>query len=172
MIPENIDEKDFRYTRVSNEDAKEFYENFMDILESFMKFMDIKEDINVVRPVIGRICERVDQRKDYYLYYHSDEQTVMHMSHEKEVALWIYWICKYKPIHFKKITEEEKFFSENGCTLSDAFAVYMIICIVIVNDQSKADCFTDDRINDLYYEMANRDFSKEAIIARINDLLQ
>lgn len=172
MRPKSIEEKDFRYHPPSSDDIKEMYDDLVDLVNHFIRYMKIKENLVVNRAIIGRICERIDQRKDYFMYYHSTEKEVMHMSHEKEAALWIYWICKYQPLHFSKIEDDEMFFIMNGCTVSDAFAVYLMISIVCANNPNKVSSFTPDRIEDLCYDFANRDFSKEAIMSRIVDLTE
>lgn len=172
MIPENIDEKDFKYNPLTSEMKKILYDELLDLIEDFLEYMKIKGDICVNRAVIGRICDRVDQRKDYFLYFHSTDEEVMHMSHEKEIALWVYWLCKYKPIRFKAIEDEEVFFINNGCTISDAFAVYLMLSIVCANNSLKCTVFTPNKIEELCYDFINRDFSKEAVMARINDLIE
>lgn len=172
MRPANIDEKDFIYTPLSPEEKKESYDELKDLLDDFIKFMKIKEDVSINRAIIARICERIDQRKDYFLYYHSKPDDIMHMSHEKEIALWVYWLCKYKPVRFKTMRDDEVFFTNNGCTVSDAFAVFLMLSIVCTNNPQKTSCFHPDRIDDFFYDFVNRDFSKEAIMARINDLIE
>lgn len=95
----------------------------------------------------------------------------MKMSHEKELALWAYWVCKYKPIHFNNVNDDEHFFNNNGCTVSDAFAAYIIISAVCAKKRKKAKYFTESVVEDLYYDLANRDFSKEALISKVTDLI-
>lgn len=150
---------------------KSSYDKFTVLLEKFIEFKQVSGDVVVNPAIIGKICERIDQRKDYFMYYHSEEGNVMHMSHEKEIALWTYWVCKYKPVHFAKRSDDSLFFTLNGCTLSDAFAVYLMISVVCDNKPKRAKKFTPDRINDIFYDFTNRDFSKEAVMSKITDLL-
>ncbi|MCM1244066.1 MAG: hypothetical protein NC293_00295 [Roseburia sp.] len=165
-------EEDFKYTlRPSNLIMQE-YKEFILVVEHFIELFHIKENVCINRSIIGRICERVDQRRDYYMYFHSEEGTVMHMSQEKEIALWAYWICKYKPIRFEKISDDECFFTEHGCTLSDALAAYMIKCIAEECKSGERVSFSYNEMEDLFYDLANRDFSKEAIISKVMDLIQ
>ena len=171
MLPEGICEEDFKYRTLSDEAILESYNEFRKLLQDFSSTVRQEGKLKIIKPVVCRICIRVDQRKDYYMYYHSDQEKVMKMSHEKELALWAYWICKYKPICFKEKKDDELFFLENGCMVSDAFAAYVIISTVCANNKEKAKYFSEEVVKNLYYDMANRDFSKEAIIARINDLI-
>ncbi len=171
MKPNGIDEKDFNYNLLPPAQFLKFYDEFMAFLDQFALTIKQHGDLVVNVPIIGRICVRVDQRKDYYLYYHSTENNIMHMSQEKELALWAYWVSKYKPVRFENVSDEEVFFAENGCTVSDAFSSYIIISAVCSNNEAKVAYFTDKVVADLNYDLTNRDFSKEAIISKINDLI-
>ena len=171
MIPKIISEEEFRYNQLDIDEIQEFYHKFIDLLNDFAYTVKEPGVLEVNLPLIARISVRVDQRKDYYMYYHSTSDKIMRMSHEKELALWSYWVCKYKPIRFKDSRNDEHFFNDNGCTISDAFAAYIIISAVCGKKKKKAKYFTEDVVKNLYYELANRDFSKEAIISKVNDLL-
>lgn len=170
MIPIGIREEDFKYRKLSNEAIQKAYNEFKELLIDFSHTVNYGE-LKIIRPVVCRICVRVDQRKDYYMYYHSKNNKIMKMAHEKELALWAYWVCKYKPIRFKDVKDDALFFVENGCMVSDAFAAYIIISTVCDGNKKRAKYFSKEIVENLYYDMANRDFSKEAIIARINDLI-
>lgn len=171
MIPKTIPEEEFRYNQLDSDEILEFYHKFIDLLNHFTYTVKEPGVLQVNLPIIARICERVDQRKDYYMYYHSTPDKIMRMSHEKELALWSYWVCKYKPIRFEDSRDDEHFFNDNGCTISDAFATYIIISAVCGKKKKKAKYFTEDVVENLYYDLANRDFSKEAIISKVNDLI-
>lgn len=171
MIPAGFDEKEFIYHHVSLAAEKKFIKEFYSLLEDFSNIVEMESRLEVNRQMLGHICTRVDQRKDYYMYYHSTEDKIMRMSHQKEMGLWAYWVSKYKPVRFVDKLDEERFFADNGCTVSDAFAAYIIISIVCDSNNSKAKYFTEEQTLKLYYDIANRDFSKEAIISRIEDLI-
>ncbi len=171
MIPSCIKEEDFRYSMLPPMKFCEFYQEFMDLLEDFSLTVKQCGELEVVTPIIGKICLRVDQRKDYYMYYHSTDGKVMHMSKEKELALWAYWINKYQPVVFKEKKDADMFFDVNGCTVSNAFAAYVIISTVCANVETKVTYFSDSVVADMYYDLANRDFSKEAIISKVSDLI-
>lgn len=171
MLPEGITEDKFIYNSLDSKQVLDFYNKFNNLLKDFARTIKQKGKLEVNLSIIGRISIRVDQRKDYYMYYHSTREEIMRMSHEKEMALWSYWVSKYKPIRFVKQKDDEDFFSTHGCTVSDAFAAYIIISIVCANNRKRAKYFTDKVVLDLYYDFANRDFSKEALISRVEDLI-
>lgn len=171
MIPNGMTESDFIYNQIGEEQVLNFYSEFMELLNDFSLTIKQSGELEACLPIITRICERIDQRKDYYLYYHSTKDKIMHMSQEKEMALWAYWVSKYKPIRFCDLLDDEIFFAANGCTVSDAFACYIIISIVCANNKKKVKYFTPDVVRELYYDIANRDFSKEAFISKVNDLI-
>lgn len=171
MIPAKIEEKDFIYEHVPADQVIIFREEFYALLEDFALTINMDARIEVNQPILSYICTRVDQRKDYYVYYHSTPEKIMHIAHEKEMGLWAYWISKYKPIRFASKVDDQRFFVQNGCTVSDAFAAYIVISIVCNSNNERAEYFTPKRVLDLYYDFSNRDFSKEAMISRIEDLI-
>lgn len=164
-------EEDFIYRHLENSAFQQFYNDFIELLDDFSNTVKMKAELEVNIPTLFRICTRVDQRKDYYMYYHSDEEKVMHMSHEKEMGLWAYWVSKYKPVRFSKMEQERLFYLNNGCSVSDAFAAYIIISIVCNSNNARAKYFDKNRVAKLYYDLSNRDFCKEAIISKIDDLI-
>ena len=173
MIPSCISEKDFKYQEIPASAVLSLRDEFYDLLDDFALTIKIGTNcqLQVNENILGHIFKRVDQRKDYYMYYHSTPSKVMHISHEKEMGLWAYWISKYKPISFVDDNDTSIFFMQNGCTISDAFAAYIIISIVCSNNKARAQYFTPKRVLDLFYDLSNRDFSKEAMISRIEDLI-
>jgi len=170
LLPDAISEKDFRYKTLSAKKIKKSYSYFKQLLDDFSMTIESGE-IEVNLPMVCRIFVRVDQRKDYYMYYHSTAKKIMKMSHEKELALWAYWICKYKPINFVDSLDDEHYFNSHGCAVSDAFASYIIISAVCAKNKKRAKYFSERVVKELYYDLANRDFSKEAIISKIADLI-
>ena len=83
MIPIGFKEEDFFYNKLTPDQIYSFYDEFSELLDDFSRTVDQDAEIEAVLPVITRICIRIDQRKDYYMYYHSENGRVMHMSHEK-----------------------------------------------------------------------------------------
>lgn len=173
MIPKTISPNDFVYRELPVNVVKNFCEEFYQLLEDFSLTVNLSFnfELEVNDSALVYICKRIDQRKDYYLYYHSTPQKLMYMSHEKELGLLAYWVCKYKVVRFVSKEDDERFFIENGCTVSDAFAAYIVISAVCNINNARAAYFTPGIVLGLFYDFANRDFCKEAVIARIEDLI-
>ena len=114
--------------------------------------------------MLYRIIERVDQRRDYYLYFHSNHDHAMHMSQAKETALFCYWLIKYKPISFENGYEEFTFFSENGYTVNEFYAAFLLMSFITGLDEDNAKYFNETAISTLTYSLTNREISKEALI--------
>lgn len=95
MIPEQfISPENFRYNTVSSETLYECAEKFktnFEIYQETMKklFPNYSMNMRINYPMIYRIIERVDQRRDYYLYFHSNHDHAMIMSQAKETALFV-----------------------------------------------------------------------------------
>ncbi len=173
MIPPCIQKEEFYYRDQPTSIIKKFCEEFRELLEDFANTIGVstESELEINYPALVHLYKRIDQRTDYFLYFHSRSDETMDMSQKKELALCAYWTCKYKVIRFSNIGEEEQFFLDNGCTVSDAFAAYILISSVCSRNEAKADYFTKRKVMELYYDFSNRDFSKEAIIARIEDLI-
>ncbi len=95
MIPEEYDELKFRYSPLSPEYIFESAAEFEDSLEKYKKVMvpwlkGYSTNFRINIPMLYRITERIDQRRDYYLYFHSTHKHAMRMSQAKEVALFSY----------------------------------------------------------------------------------
>ena len=117
------------------------------------------------------IFVRIDERKDYFMYFHSEDDS-MHMSLGKEIALEAYWISKYKPLRMKQIEDEVEFTKKFKVTISDVIAAMLIIAFLIDKDETLDDYFTEKKINTFIYDIFNRDISKEAMIMYVESFLR
>ena len=150
MIPGDINEEDFKYQLPPNEwfiEQKRKLENFIKIC---------KEKANL-------IFIRVDERTDYFRYFHSETES-MTISQEKEIALDAYWICKYKPFRLKSVDQEEEFYSFYRCSINEVIATMLITFFLCKKNSKLKKYFNENKINTLIYDMFNRDISKEAMI--------
>ncbi len=177
MIPKQfISSDDFRYNSVSPEylrdTTEKFNENFK-IYKEVLKnlFQNYSTNIRINYPMIYRIIERVDQRKDYYLYFHSNHDHAMYMSQAKETALFCYWLIKCKPISFEDAYEECSFFSENGYTINESYAAFLLMAFITGLDDSNTKYFNETAVSTLTYSLTNREISKEALILYVESFL-
>lgn len=177
MIPEQfISSENFRYNSVSPEYLYETTEKFKKNLELYKEvlknlFQNYSMNMRINYPMLYRIIERVDQRRDYYLYFHSNHDHAMYMSQAKETALFCYWLIKYKPISFENTYEECNFFSENGYTVNEFYAAFLLMSFITGLDEDNTKYFNEVAISTLTYSLTNREISKEALILYVESFL-
>ena len=172
MVSPAIEEKDFRY-QVPPEDILIGYKNDIDYLvEKFREKLDLKSyDVEINYCLLCNLIIRVDERKDYYQYFHSTGDTVMRISRGKEIALLAYWIVKYKPFRVKEISKEEEFYINFRCSFNEVFAAMLIVSFVAEEAKFQGDFFTANKINTMIYDLFNRDISKEAMIMYVESFI-
>ena len=176
MIPEGYDESKFRYNPVSPEYMYNTVSDFEKNLEKYKKVMfswleGYSNNLRINIPMLYRIVERIDQRKDYYLYFHSNHKNAMRMSQAKEVALFCYWFLKYKPLSFEEAYNDAKFFEENSYTLNELYVAYILITFIVGLDEENQRFFNAKVVSTLTYSMTNREISKETIILYVESFL-
>jgi hypothetical protein len=123
-------------------------------------------------PLIQEIYKRIDQRADYYLYFHSDPKKPMKMSQTKEIALMAFWILKYKPLSLP-VYKANQLFVDKNCTINEYFAIYCIAsCAKELSPRDDIiSYFSLKNIDVLVYSFMHRDISKEAMICYVDSLL-
>jgi len=128
-------------------------------------------DITYSIPLIYEIFKRIDQRADYYLYFHSNQKKPMEMSQTKEIALMVFWILKYKPLSLS-VFKANNLFQKKNCTVNEYFAVYYLFsCAKEVSPRADIDTyFIPKNINNLVYSFMHRDISKEAMILFVDSV--
>ena len=174
MIPKNIQVNDFKYEPPTVAEYNEFAAHFEKWLSAFSEIEGIVKDSIIVneRMVIQTLI-RIDQRRDYFRYYHSDE-TAMIMSQEKLIALLAYWIIKYKPLTQDK-KAMENYFDKNRYTINESFALFLIKNLMYVirkgNKGTVTDLFNEKKSKITKYYFAQRDMSKEAFILYVSSLI-
>ena len=164
MIPGDINEEDFKYQLPPNEwfiEQKRKLENSIKICKEKANLNDYEIEINYL--LLLNIFIRVDERTDYFRYFHSETES-MTISQEKEIALDAYWICKYKPFRLKSVDQEEEFYSFYRCSINEVIATMLITFFLCKKNSKLKKYFNENKINTLIYDMFNRDISKEAMI--------
>lgn len=172
MIPASINEKDFRYSFPTEQDLISQKRELDVFISNAMQKLNLKEyPIEINNSVLGGILVRIDERKDYYKYFHSSSDTIMTISKAKELALAVYWIIRYKPFRIKEIKQEEEFYYRFRCSINEVISAFMIIYFVTEVAGVDRAFFTDNKINVLIYDLYNRDISKEAMIMYIESFI-
>ncbi len=152
------------YVPISSDILEERMKNILDCWEVyFQKILkqcgeDVEYTVNSV--ALRELVERVYQRKDYFLRYHSD----LKMSEYKEIGLNVFWISKFKPFQIKADHNIDKLAFETN----DDFAMFhMFTALEKLAKTLKLDFNTERIPRSLYCELAYclnfRDMSKEAL---------
>lgn len=171
MKPSCIEEKDFRYCLLSKQEVitdKREMETFVAKVKEALALDAYSIEINY--PLLCTVFIRVDERADYFMYFHSKEDT-MHMSRGKEIALQAFWITKYKPFRLNTAEQEMDFFRNYRCSVNEVIAVMLIASYLCRENPMLKTYFSETRIENLIYDMFNRDISKEALIMYVESHL-
>lgn len=177
MYPDKIlSPEDFQFQQVSPtlmvENADQFSEHFRLYLKRMASlFSAYTTELRVNYPMLYRIVERIEQRRDYYLYFHSNHTYAMKMSEAKEAALFCYWFMKYKPLSFEGAMDEAQFFSDNSYTVNESYAAYFLSTFIIGLDEDNQKYFDEEAVSTLTYSLANREISKEALILYVESFI-
>lgn len=171
MRPSCIDEKNFRYCLLSKEAVitnKREMEIFVTKLQKDLALEVYSIEVNY--PLLCTVFIRVDERADYFMYFHSKEDA-MHMSRGKEIALLAFWITKYKPFRLQTQKQEMDFFRNYRCSINEVIAVMLMASYLCKENAELKTYFSEKKINTLIYDMFNRDISKEALIMYVESHL-
>lgn len=166
MRPASIAEKDFIYQKPSREYMvchKRLFESFLEETKAKIAGMSLY-DISINDLLLYKVIIRVDKRADYFEYFHSEPSDIMHMSEDKEIALYAYWIIKYKPFYISNPQQNESFVKEYRCTVNELLAAFLIVSYECYLYPELKDFFTPSRIDVLIYDLLNRNISKSAMI--------
>jgi len=168
---ENID--GFIYASLPSAVMLQRLDEFEKLLANFNSlFKGYFEGYEYSIPLIQEIYKRIDQRADYYLYFHSDPKSPMRMSQTKELALMAFWILKYKPLSLP-VHKANDLFIEKNCTINEYFAIYCIISYAkVYSSRDDIDSyFCQKNIDVIVYNFMHRDISKEAMICYVDSLM-
>lgn len=167
-VPINSQELEKRMTAI--EDC------WKDFFAELVKYYNEKEestvavayDVNVL--ALREIVERVYQREDYFVRYHSG----MRMSEFKEIGLYVFWMIKFKPFNINGKEYTDKF----AFDINEEFALYYVFFSLKsladeLRIQYNSDSISQKLYDEMLYSLSFRDISKEAfgiiveLIARI-----
>jgi len=174
MKPEKLSDSEFVYNKPSVESYKEFENFIIAALKNFKtKFKIVENVIHVNRTILYHIRSRLDQRHDYYKYFHSSETKTTFISQTKETAIICYWLIKYKPLsHYNEVSE--RYYEKHDCTINEMFALFLLetyIYRVHKNKNNVSIFFNQENKRILLYNFMHRDMSKEAFILYVSSLI-
>ena len=162
------------YKPLNKKDATDSMNDMLRLIESFMQKSTLSNDeIEWNDILLLKIVSRIDQRSDYFTYFHSTvnengEVELDEMSEHKKMALLCFWIIKYKPLRIKSKTTELNYYSINHCTVNEAFAAYLFISQIynseFIGKRQKKYYMSKKYVSDLFYKFMHHDISKEAMI--------
>ena len=155
-----------------NMEFKPLLDNFR---EFFTKHTDVGESIGYSTPLVSDIYKRIDQRSDYYTYFHTkqDGAEQMMMAETKHVALMAYWVIKYKPL-LLPLQRADDLYQQKCCTINEYFAAFCILSLAKTNPRLKdvKAYFSPKNLDGIVYTFMHRDISKEAMILYVESLVE
>ena len=167
------DTNGFFYENIPGVEMLKRLREFNEMLINFNSFFkNYFKDYTYSIPLICEIYKRIDQRADYYLFFHSDPKNRMEMTQTKEIALMAYWLIKYKPLTLP-VNKASTLFINKNCTINEYFAAYLIFSYALKTSPRKdiRSYFRQKNLDVLIYSFMHRDISKEAMICFVDSLL-
>ena len=163
----------FLYEKIPPNIMLEKLNDFDYTLDRCAEFWELsRKEMNYNIPLVQNIYRRIDQREDYFLFFHSKPDEPMHMSQAKSISLLAFWVLKYKPIMQSQLIAQNLYL-QHKCTINELYAVYIIASLVVEksirHDIDKY--FQKSVLGNMIYNLMNRDISKEAMIFYMNSLL-
>lgn len=173
MLKNNIT-PDMIYNPLNEIEAVKYMNQLQGIIDSFLeKSILSREEITVNDQLLLKTIIRIDQRSDYFTYFHSEVDDngnviVDRMSQYKQIALLCFWLIKYKPLRINDPLKELNYYNDNHCSVNEAFAAYIFISQIIsskkISRSQKKYYKSEEYIQDLFYKFMHHDISKEAMI--------
>ncbi len=174
--------KDMIYNMPSPETLTLKMNKIQEIVDEFLMRTNFKRsDIEFNDALIAKIAVRVDQRSDYFVYFHSTINEngniiVDKMSEYKQEALLCFWLIKYKPFRIKNKETELVYYKHNHCTINEAIAAYIFVSHVVnsgnITKEQQEYYLSMDYLSDLFYKFMHHDISKEAMIFSLCSLVR
>jgi len=164
MIPKSIDPNSFHYQDPPAADFQHFLKVVQGMMDRLATALGLPKDaIAICVPILIEIARRLDQRKDYFHYFHSVNDIAV-MDQSKNLALLAYWIIRYKPFSLVG-NYDEKCWSAKKCTINELAACYIVKAQVftLVGAESAKSYFSADMDKDLIHAFAHGDVTKESM---------
>jgi hypothetical protein len=169
MLPKNLNLEDFKYREPNGRDLLEFLDVMESLLKGFAARAGIaRETFTFNTQIIFEIAVRLDQRRDYYHYFHSKPDKITEMSQSKKLALLCYWIIRYKPF-IQNRDLAQKCYEENKCTINELIALFIFKMAIISMpdvdyDKAVQALYDGDTEKSLIHTFMHTDVTKESMI--------
>lgn len=165
-------EENFYYKGLSPEEKQRNMNYIQALLDKFIEVSKLdRKYIGTNDIALHDIVTRIDQRKDYYQYFHSEILTgdldIRTISQVKQIALLCFWLIKYKPFFITDVDISNNYYKEWRCTVNELFAVYIFITFAYKHSPDKIHrkYYKSKKFKEeLAYCFAERDLSKESLI--------
>lgn len=159
----------YKYKTPSIEEIFDKYCLISDVFKKYLQCHGLTEDdIIVNKQMFGKIIDRVNKRKDYFIIFHDET----YINEIKEISLYAYWIIKMSPF---TVRYDETSLERSRLRINEGFAAFLILSV------AKASCKRAKRrqLNiskeysvKLMYALKYWDLSKEAIILIAESLVE
>jgi len=160
-----MNEKDFRYAALSQEELQIRWDKHKEIIEDFLYENDYQDsNLFVNESAVLSVITKVHQRQKYFKFFHGID-----MSEYKEAALISFWYIKLQPITLRTEEFANKVRKEYE-SINEKLAVYYLLrtlrIMLIKNNkpEEELDSISAKYLNELIYTFTYRDISKEALI--------
>lgn len=159
------------YRKLSDVSTRSLWEKHRQLITRFIVNNGYSiDDICIDEQAICAIINKVNQRKQYFIYFHA-----LDMSDLKEVALYCFWYIKLHPIsiNYSKVSDTK---IDMLNTINEKFAVFFLISELRALLKSKQlsekplEYLSADYIKELVYTFTYRDISKEALIMLVETM--
>lgn len=171
MVKTLMNDNNFRYTPLSEDEYKALWDKHISIIENFIKNNGYDpSDLYVNEKSVLSIIAKVAQRSKYFQYFHG-----LNMSEFKEVSLICFWYIKLKPICIANDSNSKRQSLEYEA-INEKLALYYLLSTYrsMLGKQNLPTTVLDnlpkEYIREILYSFEYRDISKEALILLVESI--
>lgn len=153
---------------LSETTLREQTNNLISEFNKFAKHANLdSRKINIERPYLPLILQRVEKRRQYFRYFHDN----MEINEVKQAALVAYWVLKFRPFSYcsdgQGDLRTESELAEKYKALNERFAFFYILSACrkgadVLGFQYQMPSY--GLVNEVIYAFKYWDLSKEAVI--------
>ena len=155
------------FSPLSENELREQTDSLLNTLKKFAIQLGLDwQQVNVVRPYLPLILQRVEKRRQYFRYFHEG----MEINEIKQAALVAYWVLKFRPFSYcydntsglSALELDEKYKA-----LNERLAFLYIVSACRENAKIREferKELSDGLVSEIIYAFKYWDLSKEAVI--------